>query len=145
MLYAYQLLGFGDVMGQARTIYAKELKRLLDLIRACDRHAERNRTMLLFTQLCGMRIGEVCELIISDVLDEHHKVRSELRLASTQTKGSRGRTVFVPKKMLKEITAYIRQSILKTETRLCSGPRKVHHSRQTQQRSFFSDFMSGRD
>ena len=94
-------------MGQARTINAKELKRVLDLITACDRHAERNRTMLLFTQLCGMRIGEVCELIISDVLDEHHKVRSELRLASTQTKGSRGRTVFVPKKMLKEITAYI--------------------------------------
>ena len=107
MLYAYQFLDFGDVMGQAKTISAKELKRVLDLISACDRHAERNRTMLLFTHLCGMRVGEVCALKISDVLDEHDKVRSELRLAPTQTKGSRGRTVFVPKKMLKELTAYI--------------------------------------
>ena len=43
-------------MAQAKTLSKQELKRVLDYNDACERHSERNRAMLLFTHLCGMRI-----------------------------------------------------------------------------------------
>ena len=49
-------------MAQAKTLNKQELKRVLDYNDACERHSERNRAMLLFTHLCGMRIGEVAAL-----------------------------------------------------------------------------------
>ena len=55
-------------MAQAKTLNKQELKRVLDYNDACERHSERNRAMLLFTHLCGMRIGEVVALRVCDVI-----------------------------------------------------------------------------
>ena len=52
--------------------------------------------MLLFTHLCGMRIGEVVALRVGDVIDDNDEVKGELRLGADQTKGSRARVVFIP-------------------------------------------------
>ena len=63
-------------MAQAKTLNKQELKRVLDYNDACERHSERNRAMLLFTHLCGMRIGEVVALRVGDVIDDNDEVLS---------------------------------------------------------------------
>ena len=63
-------------MAQAKTLNKQELKRVLDYNDACERHSERNRAMLLFTHFCGMRIGEVVALRVSDVIDDNGLRRS---------------------------------------------------------------------
>ena len=42
-------------MKQAKVLTEKELKKVVDYINGMDRHAVRNRTMLLLTHYCGMR------------------------------------------------------------------------------------------
>lgn len=94
-------------MAQAKTLTKQELKRVLDYNGACERHSERNRAMILLTFYCGMRIGEVVSLRIDDVMNEQGEVLDEIRLAATQTKGHKARTVHVPVRMRKELKSYI--------------------------------------
>ena len=42
--------------------------------------------MLQLTHYCGMRVGEVAALRITDVVDERGKVRAEIVLAAAITK-----------------------------------------------------------
>ena len=94
-------------MGQAKTLTKQELKRVLDYNNGCERHSERNRAMILFTFYCGMRIGEVVSLRIADVINEQGEVLDEIKLAATQTKGNKARTIHVPARMQKELKNYI--------------------------------------
>jgi integrase/recombinase XerD len=97
-------------MAQARVLTDKELKQLLNYNDACERHAARNRLMLLLTHWAGMRIGEVVALRISDVVDEDGKPKSEIRLRASQTKGKRARIVFVSTRLQREIVKYLQAS-----------------------------------
>ena len=58
-------------MAKAKTLNKAELKRVLNYNDAHERYSERNRAMILLTHLCGMRIGEVVKLKVSDVIDEN--------------------------------------------------------------------------
>ena len=49
-------------MGQAKTLAKSELKRVIDVTKACSRYLQRDVTMLLLTHWCGMRVGEVAAL-----------------------------------------------------------------------------------
>ena len=93
-------------MSQAKTLTAQELRRVLDHI-ATRKHAARNRAMLLMTHYAGMRVGEVAALRISDVLSANGTVRNEIRLDADQTKGSKGRVVFLSEKLQKELELYL--------------------------------------
>ena len=82
-------------MKQAKTLTAKELRRVLDYV-ATRPHAARNRVMLLMTHWAGMCVGEVAALRISDVLDSAGQVKPEIRLGSDQTKGRDASYSFFP-------------------------------------------------
>jgi integrase/recombinase XerD len=97
-------------MGQAKTLTKTELKRVLDVTRACSRYAQRDVTMLLLTHWCGMRVGEVAALLTSDVVDAEGNIRAEIKLNADQTKGSAARVVFVPERMRKELKRYLRSA-----------------------------------
>lgn len=92
-------------MKQAKTLTAKELRRVLDYV-ATRPHAARNRVMLLMTHWAGMRVGEVAALRICDVLDSAGQVKPEIRLGSDQTKGRTGRTVVISERLRKEMNQY---------------------------------------
>ena len=94
-------------MAQAKVLTKQELKRVLDYNSGCERHSERNRAMILLSFYCGMRICEIVNLHIADVINEQGEVLDEIRLAATQTKGNKGRTVYVPKRMQKELKSYL--------------------------------------
>lgn len=95
-------------MPQAKTLTSKELRRVLDYV-ATRPHAARNRAIIMCTHLAGMRVGECAALRLSDVLDGDGHVRPEIRLHAEQTKGSRGRVVFVGERLRRELAAYVKQ------------------------------------
>lgn len=100
---------FGEkAMAQARVLTEKELRKVLNFCNT-QPHSARNKTMLLCTHMAGMRVGEVAALRICDVLALDGTVKEEIALSATQTKGSKARTVLVPKKLQDELTAYLQQ------------------------------------
>jgi integrase/recombinase XerD len=99
-------------MGQAKTLTKAELERTIHVVKSCSRYVQRDTTMLLLTYKCGMRIGEVASLLVSDVVNADGAIKAEIKLKSAQTKGSAQRVVFVPELMRKELRRYI-QSVTK--------------------------------
>ena len=95
-------------MPQARVLTERELRKVLSYC-STQPHAARNRAMLLCTHMAGMRIGEVAGLRISHVLGADGTVLEEIALAAHQTKGTKARTVLVPKKLRDELTTYLQQ------------------------------------
>ena len=94
-------------MSQAKVLTEKELKRVLKVVES-KRHASRNRCMFLLTHGSGMRVGEVAALRICDVLASDGSIKSEVYLSAVQTKGSKGRTVYLSDKMREEINLYLK-------------------------------------
>lgn len=93
-------------MSQAKTLTDKELRKVLNYI-SCNKHAARNRAMLLVTHWSGMRVGSVAALRIGDVLNDDGTIRNEVRLSAQQVKGGRAYTVFLAEKLRKELATYI--------------------------------------
>lgn len=93
-------------MAKAKTLTERDLKNVLSYI-AVNKHAERNRAMLLTTYYAGLRVKEVAALTVSDVWDEATGVKTEIFLTADQTKGTTARTVFVPEKLRRELLTYL--------------------------------------
>lgn len=92
-------------MPQAKVLTEKELKRALSVV-AGHKHADRDRLALLLTHWAGMRVCEVAALTWERVLGPNGEVLDEWRLSSEQTKGDKGRVVYVNAKLKKELSAY---------------------------------------
>ena len=96
-------------MTQAATLDTQQLQRVLDYLKT-RRHYRRNTVMLLLTHWCGMGVGEVAALRLSDVLDANGDIRAETTLAAEQTKGSAARVVFVPERMRRQLQGYLQSA-----------------------------------
>jgi integrase/recombinase XerD len=93
-------------MAQAKVLTEKEVKKVVKLIDS-KRHASRNRCMFLLTHGTGMRVGEVAALRIQDLLAADGSIKSEVYLSAHQTKGSKGRTVYLSEKMREEVLRFL--------------------------------------
>lgn len=93
-------------MAQAKVLNEKEIRKVLLHI-AAHKHAARNRAMFLLTTNCGLRVKEVASLKISNILTSEGQIREEFFLSAEQTKGSRGRTIYLSKKMQEELHNYL--------------------------------------
>ena len=98
-------------MKQAKVLTDKELKKVTDYIDAFDRHAHRNRVIVLLTHFCGMRISEVASLLVSDVVNDEGTVNDVIHLTAQQTKGSKSRRVFVSKKAKSALKRYLQSDL----------------------------------
>ena len=94
-------------MAQAKTLTPQDIDRVLAHV-AGGHYALRNRVILLTGLWSGMRVGELANLRLGDVLTPDGAVKSEIRLAAWQTKGRRPRTVFIPEKLRTELGNYLR-------------------------------------
>jgi integrase/recombinase XerD len=99
-------------MAQAKTFTTDEFDSLLDFVSKRS-FAMRNRMMILISFWSGMRVGEIASLRIEDVVDTSGKVRREIRLDASQTKGHQARTVFFPDKLRAELQAYVDVRVVK--------------------------------
>ena len=93
-------------MSQARILTSREYRKVLVYI-ANNRHASRNKAMLYMSHLSGLRVGEISHLTLSDVLNEDGSIKDEVYLSPDKTKGDRGRTVLLPKKLQVELHNYL--------------------------------------
>lgn len=94
-------------MSQAKVLTEKEIKKVIKVIES-KRHSTRNRCMFLLTHGSGMRVGEVASLRICDVLASDGSIKTEVYLSAQQTKGNKGRTVYLSDKMREEISQYLK-------------------------------------
>lgn len=65
-------------MAQARTLRKSELKQLVNVTAGCSRYRQRDVTMLMFSHLFGLRVGEIASLRFDDVLDDKSNVLDEI-------------------------------------------------------------------
>ena len=93
-------------MSQARILTSREYRKVLVYI-ANNRHASRNKAILYMSHLAGLRVGEISHLTLSDVLNEDGSIKDEVYLSPDKTKGDRGRTVLLPKKLQDELHNYL--------------------------------------
>ena len=93
-------------MSQAKVLTEKEVRKVLLFI-ASRKHSARNRAMFVLLNQTGMRVGELANLRISQVINQSGEIVEEIRLAPDQTKGSRGRTVVLSVKAQEEIKSYL--------------------------------------
>jgi integrase/recombinase XerD len=94
-------------MAQAKTLTTAELEQVLRFI-STRKYPERNRAMLLMGFWAGLRVKEIAQLKMGDVLNEDGTIKSEIRLSAAQTKGNDGRTVFLPAKLKEELAVYLK-------------------------------------
>src|SRR5512144_776930 len=92
-------------MKQAKVLNEGEMKRLLAVIEA-GRHAPRNRVVVMLSYLAGLRVGEIAALKVGDVFDSDGKVRDQILLKASYTKGKEARMVFVGSKLAKELARF---------------------------------------
>jgi|GEM_PF-1752525 len=85
----YENITFDGIctMKQAKVLTAKELNKVCEVI-SLYAHAERNRAMVLLTHLCGLRVCELANLRVSDVMNENGKIRDLLYKALKKFKGN---------------------------------------------------------
>lgn len=102
-------------MAQAKTLTTAELEQVLRYI-STRKYAERNRAMLLMGFWAGLRVKEIAQLKMGDVLNDDGTIKSEIRLSAAQTKGNDGRTVFLPAKLKEELVVYIQTRHIKDPT-----------------------------
>jgi integrase/recombinase XerD len=93
-------------VSQAKILTDREYRKVLVYI-ANHRHASRNKAMLYMSHLAGLRVGEISHLTIKDVLADDGSIKDEIYLTADKTKGDRGRTVLVPKKLQDELHHYL--------------------------------------
>lgn len=96
-------------MKQAKTLKPDEMKMVLACV-ATRRYAQRDRALVLTSFLSGMRAHELASLRLSDVVGEDGRVRDEIMLDPSQTKGRHARRVFINAKLKKELGSYIKTS-----------------------------------
>ena len=94
-------------MSQAKVLSEAEIKRVLAVVDHNGKLAARNRLVVMLSFLGGMRAGEIASLKLHHVVNENGSVRDRIHLAMDETKGKRGRTVMMGKKLQKEIARYM--------------------------------------
>ena len=93
-------------MAQAKTFTQSELDQVLRFI-STKKYALRDRAMILTSFWSGMRVGEIANLRMQDILNEDGSIKNEIRLNASQTKGDKGRLVFIPNKLKDEFASYL--------------------------------------
>ena len=101
-------------MKQARTLTDKQLKQVLAHC-STRKHAARDRAIVLFSFLAGLRAKEIAALTTVNVTDEDGNVREEFTLSPQQTKGRKARRVFVNARLQKELALYLKNVKLRAK------------------------------
>ena len=66
-------------MKQAKVLTDKELKKVIEYIDAFDRHAERNKAIVLLTHYLGLRISECGSLLVENVINDKGEVNDVIQ------------------------------------------------------------------
>ena len=90
----------------AKIISEKEQKQIFKAIEI-GTHKHRNRLIFSFGLFSGLRSIELCNLKVSDVIDDANKVKEVINLKRQQVKGNKANDIYVSERLQKEISKYI--------------------------------------
>lgn len=128
-------------MKQARVLTPSEIKRLLR-VASTTKHGARNRLIIMFSYLAGLRACEIAALRVGDVINVLNEggweVNSEIILRSNQTKGRKAQTVVLNAMLRREIERYLneREQAISSDDVLFQSQKKNGFSSQTIQNLF---------
>ena len=132
-------------MSQAKILTQSEFRKVLLHI-AKKKHHARNKAIVYCSFFGCMRVGEIASLTIKDVLNDDGSIKEEVYLKPFQTKGSRGRTVYFPKKLQDEISDYlsVRFGLKDKDLKVLhytDTSKALFHSQKNTQRGFTANTM----
>jgi len=81
-------------------------KRVLTSI-SKNKHAVRNRAVIMIGLYAGLRAKEIASLKVSNIVEADGTMKGFIRLNTEQTKGRKSRTVAVNKKLLEALTGLL--------------------------------------
>jgi integrase/recombinase XerD len=93
-------------MKQAKVLTEREMKRLLAVV-ADGRHGARNRMAIMLSHYAGLRVGEIAQLTIADLVNQDGTVRDQVRLKAAYTKGHVERVIFMNRRLQRELRDYL--------------------------------------
>jgi site-specific recombinase XerD len=97
-----------NVVNRAEVLAPGQIRHLLRVTEAINRHPERDAVILLLGLSCGMRITEIAQITIADICFSDGTLRQEISLRAAITKGCRQRCVFFSgRKLIDAIERYL--------------------------------------
>jgi len=97
---------------RAAVLSPGQLRHLLRVTEACSRHPERDAVILLLGFAAGLRISEVAQITLGDVMFPSGKLRTEVSLRAAITKGCRQRVAYITApKLIAAIVRYLTHRI----------------------------------
>jgi len=96
----------GEKNMSAKILSKKEQKQIFKTIEI-GTHKDRNRLIFSFGLFAGLRSIELCNLKVSDVIDDANKVKEVINLKKEQVKGNKSNSVYVSERLKKEILRYM--------------------------------------
>ncbi|MDM5181760.1 site-specific integrase [Massilia sp. DJPM01] len=87
-------------MPQAATLKPGQFRHLLRVTESTSRQPERDKTILMLGIACGMRISEIAQIEVSDILHPSGALKDEASLRAAITKGCRQRCVYLTQRHL---------------------------------------------
>lgn len=82
-------------MAQATSLQPGQIRHLLRVTAATSRHPERDTLVLLLGLTAGMRVTEIAQIEVQDVLFPSGSLREEISLRAAITKGCRQRCIYL--------------------------------------------------
>ncbi|WP_454776805.1 tyrosine-type recombinase/integrase [Janthinobacterium tructae] len=89
-------------MAQATVLRPGQYRHLLRVTAAISRDPERDTLVLLLGIMCGMRVSEIAQIEVQDVLFPSGVIRQEVSLRAAITKGCRQRCIYPTNRALIE-------------------------------------------
>ena len=86
-------------MAQATTLRPGQIRHLLRVTNGTSRHPDRDCLILLLGITCGMRISEIAQIEVQDVLFPSGAIRTEVSLRANVTKGCKQRCVYLTNRL----------------------------------------------
>lgn len=105
-------------MRQATTLKPGQIRHVLRVTEAVSRHSERDCLILLLGMTCGMRVTEIAQIEVQDVLFPSGAVRPEVSLRAAITKGCRQRCVYLTHRLT--LSALERYLSFRVQNGLCT-------------------------
>lgn len=85
-------------MPQASTLKPGQVRHLLRVTNGTSRHPERDCLILLLGLTCGMRVSEITQIQVQDMMFSSGVLRTEVSLRAAITKGCRQRCIYITHK-----------------------------------------------
>ena len=89
-----------------RALERQEIHKLFDCVDG-TRYSARNRVILIVGIGMSLRATELCQLIVSDVLDDNADVKTYVIIRPETAKGNRGRTIRIGQRVREAIADFI--------------------------------------